>query len=444
MSPACRRIFFVQSSLLIASVASNGLGDYLFGYNIGTNFSTLLVGMLLFIQLLTRTLRFPKVIFFIASYIFLQTFILNALTILDLKSSLVHFLGLLIFALALFSYVGSFALNQLSIIHWYFKFSTFVAAIGVLQVVFLVLFNVAFVPIQYISGNPALDFKTAFRAEIFDVLPRAVGLSTEPATYAIMLLPAVYVAIIRLGGKGRDFHRISKASSMVVLLGFILSFSAVGYFGMLLSLVLIYRGEFSKSASKKVYFSMVFITIVTVLASTNIATKFTPLPSMVSNATSYEYTSSDLSGFALVSNLLVANQALAKSNFLGTGLNTHKETYSSTIGQLFDPSQVVMELNSVDAGSLFIRILSEFGIPGLFGFFFFIVKFRRTDGLNSPHLKTINSICLAMILGYCSRNGAYISNVLLLFFALYYYSHFLGSKLDRDLVKKEQGIRMSA
>jgi hypothetical protein len=146
---------------------------------------------------------------------------------------------------------------------------------------------------------------------------------------------------------------------------------------------------------------------------------------MVSGAVDYEYTTSDLTGFALVSNILVANEGVKKSHYLGTGLNTHKDTYESTIYSQFSISQVLVEVNKQDAGSLFIRLPSEFGIPGIFAFLLFLYHYKIGKRVKSSPIKTINLMSLVVLISYSARNGGYLLVQLWFFAALFYYTYLM-------------------
>jgi hypothetical protein len=142
---------------------------------------------------------------------------------------------------------------------------------------------------------------------------------------------------------------------------------------------------------------------------------------MFSSIGNYQYTTSDLSGFALASNILVANEGLKESTYVGTGINSHKDTYEKVIYKLFANSQVILELNKEDAGSLYIRLLSEFGIPGLLAFFVFLYQCRAGKEYEPSLLKYINILCLVILITYSVRNGSYLSVYFWLFCSLYHY-----------------------
>jgi hypothetical protein len=151
--------------------------------------------------------------------------------------------------------------------------------------------------------------------------------------------------------------------------------------------------------------------------------KLTSLVNISQAPTDFDYSGNDLSGFALVSNFFVAANALTGSHYLGTGLNTHQFNYDAYLPTIFSRSQVIMDLNREDAGSLYIRVASEFGIPGLFAMLWFLFAFKvRTGSQESPY-RILNDMCLVFLLVYGARTGAYLDIRLWLFAAIYYYTY---------------------
>jgi O-antigen ligase len=87
-----------------------------------------------------------------------------------------------------------------------------------------------------------------------------------------------------------------------------------------------------------------------------------------------------------------------------------------------------MELNKTDAGSLYIRIASEFGIPGLLAIAWFLVKYKLKTGGETYPYRAINDMCFIYLVMYGTRTGNYLETSLWLFAALYYYSFVLERK----------------
>lgn len=410
----------------ILALAFNGLGSSIFGFHIFTDVSTLFMYLALLIQYLAGRLRFPKILMIIYSFILVQTFAVNLFHI-PIIPTVKHFLGFIVFSIPIFSFVSVYRDRIVKMVKVYYYFTFFLAGLAILQTLLFVLLGFSFLPQSIISGKPISGGRYTFTPEIMDIIPRAIGLSSEPAHFAILLLPGVYIALLVLVGKGNSLEILNKKIASIILFGFVISFSLVGYFGLILCLISIFSSNLKGNKLSKVSIIVFILGVFYLISQTNLMTKVTTLPKMFTNISSFQYTSSDLTGFALASNLIVAREGLITSHYLGTGINTHQQTYDKVIYRLFSNSQVVMELNKEDASSMFIRLPSEFGLPGLLGFICFLYCCRLGKKQKSA-LNYINSLCLVMLISYSARNGQYLSTYLWLFLAIYYYTYLLESE----------------
>ena len=59
------------------------------------------------------------------------------------------------------------------------------------------MFGISIIPQNIITGQLRTG-SAVFIPEIFDILPRNLGLSSEPANFAFVLMPGVYLALNRL------------------------------------------------------------------------------------------------------------------------------------------------------------------------------------------------------------------------------------------------------
>jgi len=417
-------LFQLQLLCFVGALFMDGFGNTLFGVTLPINVSTMLVILALFIQLVAGTFRIPVFLLVIYSYVVFQTFILNYSEPLLFKS-LVHFMGLIIFSISIFSFVSAYRYRILYIINVYYKFCFIVACIAIIQSVVFIVFNKT-ISLQNMLGGP---LRPEMSTEIFGIFPRSPGTASEPATFSIILIPGIFMSLLVLTGRGKVLFLKNKIVAGIILTAFILSFSLIGFIGLAVSLVVI-----AISASRRGRFIallMAFCLIIggiAALSNTIIVSKFTGLVTMTKNPKDYTYTTNDLSGFALISNALVAKEGILRSNYLGTGLNTHESSYDYSISSLFDQSQIIFELNKKDAGSLFIRIASEFGVPGLIFLLLFLLRNKIISTVKDPRLRLINDMCFVVIISSSARNGSYFSIVFLLFSAIYLYSYLLAKR----------------
>jgi hypothetical protein len=134
------------------------------------------------------------------------------------------------------------------------------------------------------------------------------------------------------------------------------------------------------------------------------------------------------STFALYSNFLIAGQAFESHPITGAGLGSHELSYQRYFDQFLDKNLQKMygNFNSKDANSLFIRMLSEGGLIGL-GllmvaiFYFFVYK----KGIKEPDLwmlTLINQGVFLMLIVRLLRTGNYIGQGFYFFFFLYVFA----------------------
>lgn len=413
--------FDITLQLIFLSLFSEGLGNYLFGITLFTNVSTLIVYLILIHQLYTRTIFISKKLMFLLLVIFAHTFIFNYYSI-SFLSSIKQFIGLAIFSTSIFGFVNYYKNRLLDILKGYYNFVFIATLIVIIQDIFFVFLGISIVPQNIISGYLLALHSNSFTPEILGFLPRGISLWTEPAHFAVIVLPGVYLALLVMSNKSKDFKLIDKKKAIVILLGFVLSFSLVGYIGLLLSIIAIFFKNIRKSLFTNFIFISLFLLLFYFIIGTSVGSKVTSLINIQNDVQGYEYTSSDLTGFAIVSNILIMKESLTKSYFLGSGINSHKEIYSKYIYNYFSEAQVILELNKDDASSLFIRLTSEFGIPGIFLFLYFLVKFRIRKIQNNNLIKSINTLSLVIIFSYSIRNGNYLSVYCILFLSIYYTS----------------------
>ena len=421
--------------LFLFGFATVGFGNFIVGIELPTNVSTFTVYIVFFIQLFTNSLRFSKFLLYLWIYICLQTFVLNW-NYINFQSSFKYFIGFVLFSLVSFSFFSTNRHKMKSIMQVYYKFCFFIACLGIFQVFLFSLLKLSFLPQNIISGSLAFQGNDSFEADILGIIPRAVGLSTEPAHYVVLLLPAVYIALYTLLGSGNLFNIKNKKVAGVLLFGFIISFSLVGYFGLGICLFIIFGKNVRVGFFKATVLLFFFVGLIFFILQTPIGDKVYSFISVTSDIKGADYTSGDQSSFALLSNLMVAIEGLKISNYLGTGLNSHVVTYDSTLSKIFSLSQIQNELNKENAGSMFIRILSEFGIPGLLVFIGLLKKFKVASKEFVSSNTIINNMCFVFLIAYSSRNGDYLNIIFFFFFAMFYYTY-TNSKSENNLIKNE-------
>jgi hypothetical protein len=132
---------------------------------------------------------------------------------------------------------------------------------------------------------------------------------------------------------------------------------------------------------------------------------------------------SNLSTFTLYTNALIAWKSFLRNPFFGSGLGSHSISYDYFINDIVEVNRAPLLLNQNDANSLFLRILSELGIFGIFVFIYFILKNHiNIKDIGQSKLFIINNSILVMFFMKALRMGHYFNNGFILFVLLYYYS----------------------
>lgn len=146
----------------------------------------------------------------------------------------------------------------------------------------------------------------------------------------------------------------------------------------------------------------------------------------------------DGSTFVLFNNLFVAyNNLVRHPPYVGTGLGSHKRAYERySLTRRFEQFFNITELNYQDANSLGIRLLSEFGLVGVFFSFLLLFGcFVRRNDLNAaePYWVISGAILTFLVVTYI-RKGHYFHYGLTMYMMLYYFN----SKNHKQFKKEEK------
>lgn len=401
------------------SILFVGAGNYLFNQKLPTNLYVVFIFAAFFIQVWRCEIRVPAFLQWLFVVVLFWTFVLNYTAGLAI-GSLVHFVGLVLFSITAFSFVVVNKHRMFDIAYLYYYFCFAIACFAIAQVVVFVVFGYDLSLNAIIMSSAGSSMKV----ENFGFLPRARSIVSEPAAYATLALPGAYLALLVLFGKAKSMGLCNRYAASVLLLGYLLSVSMVGLFGLLLAAAQIFLPLLRRARLGTLIIAVgVCVGGGALVSQLSTFHKLDRLTEEVQDVSNFEYTTNDLSGFALISNALVAKETLFDSNFLGTGLNTHEQDYDKYMGTLFTNDQVIMELNKSDGGSLFIRLTSEFGLLGLLGFLFFLVRYKLWSQRYNPRCRIVNDISLVYLFVYAARTGQYLDPVLWLFVALFYCSN---------------------
>ena len=255
-------------------------------------------------------------------------------------------------------------------------------------------------------------------------LYRVTSIFNEPAHFAEVMIPAFFVSLVSFTD---NTSLLSKRKSLVIIMSLFLSFSGVGYIGVFLSLLLLIINY------RKIRY-VLGVGAILILFSFTAYQNINEIRERVDGTLNLMTGKSDLlestySTFALISNLQVGYHSFLSNPFFGSGIGSHKESYSKYIDKVYNVSIEDMEshnylpLNVEDANSLFTRLLSETGLFGLFVFIIFLYNrhILKTNEKNN-YFWIINNAILIFFLVKLVRGGHYFANGTFLFFWTYYFS----------------------
>lgn len=315
---------------------------------------------------------------------------------------------------------------------WYLKGAYFVSLIGIAQ---FVAFQVGF--------NPGYDFKWILNkwgvspGGIFGI--RINSIFAEPTHLGAVLSAAFFISVYNLLRK--ETFYLTRFQSIVIIVVYILSFSSLGQSGIFLTLLFL-----------AVNFGLVRYIIILIPAAivlfnvlynnvTDFKTRYDGLLDLFSGK-QFKLGQTHGSSFILYNNYLVATKNF-KTNFVfGTGIGSHPIAFEK-FSEAKNIKVYGFSLNSSDANSMLLRLISETGLFGVCIFLFIVFRFfvRRQENNESFHWLVSNAI-LIMILLNLFRQGHYFLNgfpffVMLYVFNYYAYQNFLETGESGNEEKEE-------
>lgn len=207
---------------------------------------------------------------------------------------------------------------------------------------------------------------------------RLNGILSEPAHYAAIMLPAIYLFL-----KKKKYFQVS-----ILVITIFLSKSSIGFIGLLLMVVI----PLVKVKYFKKYFLLVVLTLgfITYFLSSkwdlkideNNSNKLVRRLKQTKESLDASYTGkfkkyTNLSSYAFLSNFFITKEILTHKP-LGTGLGSYQYEYEKYYKGLRPPEYLITlnqsKINKTDANSLFLRIIADFGIFGLLMIAYFVLR----------------------------------------------------------------------
>jgi hypothetical protein len=259
--------------------------------------------------------------------------------------------------------------------------------------------------------------------EFVSIFPRASGLITEPSHLSYVILPVIIISIYNF----KNFF-LKPGIKKFVLFFYFFTFSIISYFQLIFAYIIY-------SVKKINFINLIrfsLVTVVLILLLSNFDVFFNRINGINNVVAGGETKESSV--LSLQSNLLVMIESIKSHPFFGGGLTSHRTTYEQFIGSLFPEFTEggLLGLNQNDAGSMYILILSEFGLIGFVCYIIFSIKclFRFYKNLELNIVPYAYTLTL-FLLGF--RYG----NIASFYILFYLQVTFMGLAHDNNLKYKK-------
>jgi hypothetical protein len=307
--------------------------------------------------------------------------------------------------------VELFQFNLKALYKYYMIAATIISVIGLMQ---LASFWVGFKPgydLRWIGFNKWALVQGGLGIRVNSIF-------SEPAYFAASIGPAFFTAIYNWSSGKTIF--IDRKWSAVIILAYVSTFSSVGIIGIFITITLLLLNfGFIKYAIVFIPLSIVFF---------NYSYESVPefrerYDGTVEIFQTGEYRSYDIHGssFVLYNNYHVALENFKRNPLFGTGLGSHPvafDKYSLTNLE----GAVDIEFNKQDANSMFLRLMSETGLYGLFIMLYLLIKCWVPKQRTSDNELWVmsNSVAIIIVLSLL-RQGHYFINGFPFYLWLFYY-----------------------
>ena len=411
--------------LLVLNIFSGGLTlftspfEFYFGY-------TFLLAFLILYILLFRNITCHKTFLAILSILTIFSLV-NVYLGKDTMSLLIkQIAGILLNAIAYYLLLNINQYKVERLFKAYLQIALCVAALGIFQELsFLIHFEKGY---EY-----GWIFNKWYSSPATGGMLRVNSVFMEPSHFAIAMAPAMFIAVSRLFKKNSPYLK-SVWSSLILITSYLLTFSAIAYFAIALSIVLLLN-------IKKWKYSLLLIVLVPFLSFA--AYRFIPEIRMRVDSTlgvalgSKNLATSHLSVYVVASNAFVAYKSLTDNILFGHGLGSHPVSYDQYI--VFDIdggfwSNKYPRANKADAGSLLLRLLSETGLFGTIAVLYFVFKFRLKMRDETDMTLISNAIFVLLILQLL-KQGHYFYNGLFFFVWVYYFAYQIHRQKNRQMLQ---------
>jgi len=285
--------------------------------------------------------------------------------------------------------------------------------------------------VQYLSYqihfSPGYDYGWILNKTTGVTGGRICSIYGEPSQLAIMISPAVFVAVVNLIRKQQYGYK--NYQNYIILITFYIAKSSTGYIGAFFAIVII--------GLNIGYISyLVMFIVIGVMGAFGAYNSIDEVKSRTDAAINlwvhqdFSIENVNTSSFVQYNNAYVAFENLKEHPLFGSGLGSHPVAYEKyTLTKTDRVSLKIFNNNTADANSIFLRLMSETGLIGILFMLAIVFKcFVGSSGVAGTNLWIISGALLTLIFLYLLRQGNYFYNGFPFFVWLYYYTKVAHNK----------------
>lgn len=252
--------------------------------------------------------------------------------------------------------------------------------------------------------------------KVLGYFQRCIGLCSEPFNFGMLLLPALYFAMLTLIKK--EYNYFKPYQSIIVVLTFICTFSSAAYLGAFVALwLLLVRDDksFSTKKIKKVIVALLAIIILFYTAYSLIPEFSMRVVDLLKAFISIqEIEKVNLSSYALASSYYIVKNIILTTKGCGIGLGSYGANYER-FSTMLDTNSWKYGINSSDANSMALRLIAELGIFAILLIIYFIRVRKITPNIMIDPSNAMLSILILKLI----RSGNYIFGGTMFFVCAY-------------------------
>lgn len=244
-------------------------------------------------------------------------------------------------------------------------------------------------------------------------LIRVHSIMPEPAYLVFAMVPAVFAALH--SWMEPEKRLVSGAQSLIIMTTMIFALSTLGYLSLGICLIVLMINFRKLKYLILISIAVPLLSMAAYSLVPDVQVRVDGTAGMLTGEK--EIDEIDMSNFALFSNLQVAFLSFGENPWIGSGLGSHKISYTRLIGNVIDVEKAPHFLNIDDAGSMMLRLISETGILGSGMFLFFLFRnwfFKSKDP--TGRLWVVNNGIFVLLVLKLIRYGNYFELGTFLFF----------------------------